>query len=425
MKKYLIFLVTILFLITGCGGGGGDNGSSSKNDEEKSWHSAKMVFDNVGVDTTLVTDKNEKGDIVALWFAKKANNKYAIAGAMYDSSTKSWQNLGIITPSEDIKTNRGIEVDINKDGNILVAALDESEKNIYAYYYDKDTNQWKKRNVDNLNKNIRSYKVALAKEKGFVGWIQDDGSAYSLYASVYTISSNGWTAPSRKEGASGDVGFVNLTSYGDDKAMLTWRDSSSRIWYRVYDNGWKTITRLIDTTTNKVVIKQMQNSNGDGVLGWLESPAGGSYDNYIYFFNEDTWIEQSSDLGYGETLLDYTINGDVLIGNYRRVKVYNHATGNWSDFINFENQETSYNAALDLNLNIFHTWIKDDGAGNKELYGRVYSKADESFKLTAILSKAKNITGGQILINRDNEAKIVWLQKNSSNVVSLYEADYK
>ena len=424
MKKYIFFLAIILFLISGCGGGG-DGDSSNKKKEDKSWHSAKMVFDNVGADTTLVTDKNEKGDIIALWFAKKANNKYAIAGAMYDSSTKNWQNLGIITPSEDIKTNKGISVDINEDGNVIIAALDESEKNIYAYYYDKDTNQWKKKNVDNLNKNIRSYKIALAKEKGFVAWIQDDGSAYSLYASVYTISSNIWSIPSRKEGATNDVGLVNLTSYGDDKAMLTWRDFSSRIWYRVYDNGWKTITRLIDTTTNKSAINQMQNNNGDGVLGWLESPSIGSYDNYIYFFNEDTWIEQSSDLGYDETLLDYTLNGDVLIGNYNRVKIYNHTTDSWSDFINFENQEKPYNAALDLNLNIFHTWIKDDGTGSKELYGRVYSKADESFKLTAILSKAKNITGGQILINKNNEAKIVWLQTNSSNIVSLYEANYK
>jgi len=313
--------------------------------------------------------------------------------------------------------------------------------NLYARHYVRSTNTWTTTPIalDNLGTAVLSPKLAVDRATGdaVVAWVQNDGTAASVYVSRYTASTGTWTAPSGLESVAQAVGSgagsIGVAISGA-RSVVTWLQSNGTqndVYAAHFDGSAWSARQLVDSRSNAVTQTSVaMDLDGNYTVCWTQSNGTAAS---IYLNNRDwasgtwsgaiLWEEYNTAGGDPIVASDGANNGFISwrIGTDLYVQRYYADIDDFGPEIVLDTLSTAIAAtsmALDpASGNAVISWVQSDGTANS-VHAVLYTASTDSWSAPFLLESSASAVAGTVgsvatAITGDN-AVVTWLQSNGS-----------
>lgn len=294
-----------------------------------------------------------------------------------------------------------------------------------------------------LDSNTNSASVptlAIDRETGnaVVAWVQSDGTANSLYARSYNAATDTWGTAQLLESANGAVqdGPDALSaSMAGGTAVVAWvqNDGTANSIYmaRLTNGSWTSPTLIESSNETAAWPRVAVDANGNALLLWRQF-SGGEYRIHSRYWNGSTQSLSAIELLDGDgdrhprVAFDGAGNAFAVWGNGTQVRRFDAATGQWSAQVSLQNG-TGDGAGADLSVdaagNALIAWLENDGTA-LSVYARRYDAASGSWSAATLLETLTQGANNDHFLSvslAGNEGVVAWVH-NDATVKEAYSA---
>jgi YD repeat-containing protein len=237
-----------------------------------SWESAVPgPFAGTGYAVTTSVSVDSQGNVAVAW--KQANNAAYVS--VFTASTASWGPATACGGMTLSGTHPAPTVLLAQNGNGVVSWSRGSTMMVRTY--SRATNTWSAaQEIDNRSTSVLGATVALDAASGdaIAAWVQNDGTALSVFSSRYTASSATWSAVQGLETASTTVGENITAQIRNGKAVVAWVQSINLYAARFSSGTWSAAT-LIENSADAINTPVAAiDAQGNTTVLWSEPSSG-------------------------------------------------------------------------------------------------------------------------------------------------------
>jgi hypothetical protein len=242
---------------------------------------------------------DDAGNAIAVWFQNDGTH-FSIYANTYSADSGAWGTAELIE-SSDSGAATDPQIAMNGAGNaIVVWSQDDGTANsIYANIYSVDTGTWGTAELLETDDAGDAEYPQIAMDgagNGIAVWATIDApvTPYNLWANTYTAGS-GWGAAELIEADNGDALSPQIAFDGAGNGMVVWEQSdgtSTNIWVKTYtaDSGWGTPSLLETDDADAYSAQIAFDGAGNAIAVWSQGngPADSIYAN-TYSAESGTW----------------------------------------------------------------------------------------------------------------------------------------
>lgn len=253
--------------------------------------------------------------------------------------------------------------------------------------------------LDNLPGSASEVKVGMDSQGNAIAvWLQEDGTARSVYAARYDVEAKTWSAPELLEQSSENAGFVELAVGPSGRAVAIWQQKDAveySIFAAVFDEESKAWGAAAPVENANTVARHPHvavNAKGEAVAIWAQIQEPNSYMTFARRLDADSqsWVGSPTVLP-----LQTSFEEGPGLGAAEAPRV-----------------------ALDPEGNAVAVWVQPVGnhgsaAGARQILASNYKKESDSWSVAQILQKPGADAGSfpRVAMNSKGEAVVVWRQR--------------
>jgi len=429
-----------LAILNSCGGGGGNPLSWLL---DKEWQGVEKIdYSNSNAAFLGNLAVNNKGDIVVSWTQKDDSNKPKVWLRKYNGD--SWSD-----PDSDMKTNSAsctssiASIDDNKE--IIATWLElvgtkhiPIANNFYA-------NSWHSVfPIYRNNNNSSSVKMATNNKKTIAIWTQEVSSNYTVIGRIYNHNNTHSWGPSHLISNSSHTSLAPVISIdSNNRAVIAWLQENSSgkfdLYAGVYNvNNGSVISapHAIESLSGYSLSPSIaSDSSGNSIIVWEQ---GGLFSHRtVYACKFDgTWSSPVRIDNSNKEDLQVTIKYNKLRDEFVALWAQKNSDDNYAIYFNTykngswqgENALEKHSEAtgsfepkiaFDSEGNAVAIWLKENSSGKLDLVAKSYDGSDWG-ETKVIDNLSSNVNQHYIAFDGDDDAVVVWRQKDNSGRVSIF-----
>lgn len=399
MKRVtLIATLFALFLLLGCGGGGNNAGDSTP--VAKEWQGVVKVdklstseeITNISIKKGLSVNKN--GNAALIWIQPNGGHKNAFA-SFYDFDNNSWSTPAKVDLSTHDITYAKIVLNDNNDAVAAWIQKDGSNhKNLYLRKYTYGVGWSTSTHLLETNSNdVLNFDLAFVGNNAAVTWVQKSGSHRKVFIKGYKFQTDNVGGSYVLNIGTNHEAYVSKVGVDDNgNIMVAWTQEYSshiNLYARRYNNStssWETIKNLEHYTSAALSISLDMNKDGDVAFSWMQS--NGTHTN------------------------TYT-------------SIYDHSSNSYSNQVAVDSLDTPISKptiSINKNSDAIAAWRQKDSSGHYSVFVAKYKKSTNSWSTAKSIEDVNDYNIGKLNadIDKNGNAVVIWTQKNSSNIFSIY-----
>ena len=315
--------------------------------------------------------------------------------------------------------------------------------NIVARRYTASTATWSAEVTLDSNTNT-AYVPTLGIDRdtgdAVVAWVQSDGAANSLYVRSYNAAANTWGTVQLLESANGVVpagGDALSASMANGNAVVTWiqNDGSANSVYmaRMVNGSWTSPALLESTNDTATWPRVAIDANGNAMALWRQfSPSDGEYRIHSRYWNAASQALSAIQLLDGDgdrqprVAFDADGNAFAVWGGGTQVRRFDKAAGQWSPQISLQNgtgDGSTAELSVDAAGNALVAWLESDGTAIS-VYARRFDAASGTWSAAALLETLNTNASTDHFLSVSlvgGEGIVAWLH-NGASVTEAYAA---
>ncbi len=273
-----------------------------------------------------------------------------------------------------------------------------------------------------------------------VGWVQDDGTAASVFGNYFDATANTWTGAEILEVGATAVSTASGTlsaAVNGAYSVVTYAQSGNLYVSGYWNGDWFTAD-LVET--GAAVAAQASvgvDDIGNITVVWQQSD-GTASSVYLNRWDGETWVWdgelllEGSSTAAGEPKIAFDVNGDGLAvwsqGNDVIARRFTRATNTWASAVTLDSRsDAAYSPQLAIDGatgNAIVAWVQSDGTANSVYVSRYTASANSWTSATAIESSSVAVTTGSDALSasmRAGFAAVAWTHTDGNMYAARFD----
>jgi len=435
IKTALISGVT-LAILNSCGGGGGNPLSWLL---DKEWQGVETLESSSNDAYLGNLSVNSNGNIAIIWEQANSSGNSKIWLRKYNGVSWSIADNGM-KPNNSSTKNPTVSIDDNN--KIITTWLVDSGGSFVpkANVFD---GSWL--GINNIYHNVNNSSgtvMATNNQKTIAVWAQKVSSHYTIVGRVYNHTAHSWS-PSVEISDSSYISIAPRVSIdSNNRAVIVWMQYVSgkyNIFAGVYNvNSGSVISapHAIDTLPDSAWGPSVaSDDSGNTIVVWKQKDLAGHYNIYARKYN-GSWssvveIDNSDKpVGHPKIAFNKAANEFVAIWAQRNsdnkfvIHTNTYSSGSWQGVEVLETATEATDSdkpkiAFDSDGNAVAIWRKKNSSGKFDLVAKSYDGSDWG-DTKVIDNLPESVDNAYIAFDGDDDAVVVWKQKDSSGHYSIF-----
>ncbi|MDQ8021661.1 MAG: LysM peptidoglycan-binding domain-containing protein [Moraxellaceae bacterium] len=371
------------------------------------------------------------------------NTTHTLNGGTLATPPAGWGAASLLENSTTIAGDPKTGFDANGNG----FAVWRQGGDVFVRRYDRINNSWGPQIALDARSNA-VYAPSLsvdAQGDAIVAWVQSDGTASSVYASIYKSATGTWTAPSLLETSALAVSTTSdtvVTSVQGNRMAVGWLQTDGTrndLHVARYDGTAWSAAQLVENSTQVAAQPSLAIDIQGNVLALWQQSDGTANSIYSSRFNaiSNAWsnpalLESSSTAtadprvaidGNNNAIAIWRQSSDLLARRYIA------ATDSWTTQVIVDSRTSAVAApalGIDWEGNAIAAWVQNDGTANS-VYASRFNIATGAWSTATLLetsSQSVSSTANTLVVSTYGSNSVVgWLQHDGTRN-NLYVARF-